>query len=187
MGKHFLQKGSLLVANPMDNDDYFNRSVVLLTQDHQKLGFLGFIINKPTVFVLNDFFPNLNLSFDVPIFNGGPVDQKTLFFIHSRPDLIQNSREIDPNHYWGGDLSSVFSCLKNERLSPLEIRFFIGYTGWEKCQLENEIEEKSWNIIPNSKQSIFELSIANLWKDCMRQIGGEKLLWLNTPQKLSLN
>ena len=45
--------GSLLVSEPFQNDSYFKRAVVLLSE-HDNSGTLGFILNKPTDLRVND-------------------------------------------------------------------------------------------------------------------------------------
>ena len=52
-------KGKLLVAEPsILNDKEFNRSVIYLTE-HNKDGCIGFILNKPTEFILSDLIPEI--------------------------------------------------------------------------------------------------------------------------------
>jgi len=73
-------KGKLLVAEPsILNDKEFNRSVIYLTE-HNKDGCIGFILNKPTDFVLKDLIPEININYT--IFHGGPVEQENLYFMH---------------------------------------------------------------------------------------------------------
>lgn len=82
-------KGRLLVAEPsILNDTAFNRSVVLLTE-HNKSGSIGFIMNKPMKYKMRDLVPEIDCNF--PIYNGGPVSQENLYFIHNIPKLIPAS------------------------------------------------------------------------------------------------
>ena len=58
-------KGRLLVAEPsILNDKAFNRSVIYLTE-HGEEGCIGFILNRPTKFVLNDLIPEINCDFKI--------------------------------------------------------------------------------------------------------------------------
>ena len=54
---------------------------------------------------LHDFIPTLDSS--IPIYNGGPVEQDNLYFIHKIPELIHNSIEIANGIYWGGDFNEI--------------------------------------------------------------------------------
>jgi putative transcriptional regulator len=49
-------------------------------------GSVGFIINKPLKYTINDLIPEVRARFK--IYNGGPVEQDNLYFIHNIPDLI---------------------------------------------------------------------------------------------------
>ena len=100
-----LKKGHLLIAEPsLIGDLSFNRSVILLA-DHNQEGSIGFIINKPLKYTINDLIPEIVARFK--IYNGGPVEQDNLYFIHNIPDLIPNSIEISNGIYWGGDFEST--------------------------------------------------------------------------------
>jgi putative transcriptional regulator len=122
-----LIKGQLLIAEPSISGDLsFNRSVILLA-DHDEEG-SGFIINKPLKYTINDLLPEINASFK--IYNGGPVEQDNLYFIHNIPELIPNSIEISNGIYWGGDFESTKALINNGKIN--KINFFLGYTGWEK-------------------------------------------------------
>ena len=86
------KKGQLLIAEPsILGDSSFNRSVVLLA-DYNEDGSVGFILNKPLEYSLSDLIPEISVEFK--IYNGGPVEQDNLYFIHTIPELIPNSVEI---------------------------------------------------------------------------------------------
>jgi putative transcriptional regulator len=71
-----LIKGQLLIAEPSISGDLsFNRSVILLA-DHDE-GSVGFIINKPLKYTINDLLPEINASFK--IYNGA-CNKTTLFY-----------------------------------------------------------------------------------------------------------
>ena len=75
-----LKKGHLLIAEPsITGDISFNRSVILIAE-HTQSGSIGFILNKPLDFSLRDLLPELEQDFIV--YNGGPVEQDNLYFIH---------------------------------------------------------------------------------------------------------
>jgi putative transcriptional regulator len=65
-----IKKGQLLIAEPsIIGDISFNRSVILLA-DHNDEGSVGFIINKPLKYTINDLVPDIEANFK--IYNGGP-------------------------------------------------------------------------------------------------------------------
>ncbi len=178
-------KGRLLIAEPsILNDSSFNRTVVLLSE-HNNEGTIGFIINKPTEYVLNDIIPEINS--DLTIYNGGPVSEDNLYFVHTVPDLIPDSIEIANGIYWGGDFDSVTTLLNTNELHSDNIRFFLGYSGWGKNQLLDEVKTTSWIVIDNQYENIFAIAHQSFWKDELKKIGGEYLIWLNAPKNPSLN
>ena len=98
-------KGLLLIAKPsIIGDVSFNRSVILLAEHTTENGSVGFILNKPLEYTLNDFIPEVNSK--LRVYNGGPVEQDNLYFIHKIPDLIPGSIEISQGIYWGGDFKA---------------------------------------------------------------------------------
>ena len=44
------------------------------------------------------------------------------------------------------------TCCNSYTSSKTEIRFFLGYSGWTKLQLENELKENSWLLIENKEK-----------------------------------
>ncbi|TPN89196.1 YqgE/AlgH family protein [Aquimarina algicola] len=179
-------KGHLLIAEPsIIGDMSFNRSVVLLA-DHGDHGSIGFIMNKPLDFFLSDLVPEIETEFK--IYNGGPVEQDNLYFIHKVPDLIPDSVEISGGIYWGGDFTVVSELIAQSKITPNEIRFFLGYSGWGSQQLNQELEANSWVIVENNyEKNIFGKSYDTFWKDKMIELGGDYVLWSNAPENPSYN
>lgn len=181
-----LKKGYLLIAEPsIIGDLSFNRSVILLA-DHNHDGSIGFIMNKPLKYTINDLIPEINASFK--IYNGGPVEQDNLYFIHNIPDLIPNSIEISNGIYWGGDFESTKVLINNGEIKKENIRFFLGYTGWEEDQLEDEMKSNSWIIARNNYENkIIGKPTTHFWKEQIKELGGEYLIWSNAPENPYLN
>lgn len=181
-----LKKGNLLIAEPsLIGDLSFNRSVILLA-DHNESGSVGFIINKPLRYTIQDLIPEINADFK--IYNGGPVEQDNLYFIHNIPDLIPNSIEISDGIYWGGEYESTKELINSGKINKNNIRFFLGYTGWEEDQLETEMQGSSWIIAKNNYENkIIGKSPSHFWKKQIQELGGEYLLWSNAPENPALN
>ena len=179
-------KGVLLVAEPsIIGDVSFNRSVVLLAE-YNESGSVGFILNKPLEYTLKDFIPEVTSQLQV--YNGGPVEQDNLYFIHRIPELIPDSVEISNGIYWGGDFNAILDLLREDQLHKDQIRFFLGYSGWASDQLEQELEVNSWVVIPNDyKNDIIGKSNDNFWKEKMIEFGGDYLLWSNAPENPNYN
>lgn len=180
------KKGHLLIAEPsIIGDSSFNRSVILLA-DYNQDGSVGFILNKPLEYTLTDLVPNTDASFKV--FNGGPVEQDNLYFIHKVPELIPESIEISLGIFWGGDFDIALEMINIGKITDSDIRFFLGYSGWEPMQLEKELESNSWVVSENIyEKSLIEKSNDAFWKEKMMELGGDYSIWSNAPENPSYN
>lgn len=181
-----LSKGQLLIAEPsIVGDMSFNRSVILLA-DHNGEGSVGFILNKPLSYTISDLVPDVEADFK--IYNGGPVEQDNLYFIHNIPNLIPNSIEISNGIFWGGDFELTKNLINSQKINAANIRFFLGYTGWEANQLEDEMQSNSWIVANNSYENkIIGKSALNFWKEKISELGGDYLIWSNAPENPHLN
>ena len=179
-------KGLLLIAEPAITGDLsFNRSVVLIA-DHTESGSIGFILNKVLDFELKDLVPDIKGKFRV--YNGGPVEQDNLYFIHKVPDLIPDSIEIANGIYWGGNFEVVKGLLNQSLITEGEIKFFLGYSGWDCDQLNEELNAHSWIVTENKdNKDILNRKPRTFWKDKMMQLGGSYVIWSNAPENPSYN
>lgn len=164
------QKGRFLLAEPFLQEEHFHRSVVFLC-DHNEEGTFGFVLNKylevmPTE--LTERMPNSALQISI----GGPVDDSSLFYLHSRADLIENSISISENIYLGGSFEDVRENINQGKLKTNEISFYLGYSGWSENQLKEEIELKSWLVAEASDPGKYIFGEdKDLWKNLMSEQG----------------
>ncbi len=141
-----MQAGNFLQATAALEGDYFEKAVLLITEYNEN-GAIGFVVNKkfPKTFnELNEF----RHSPALPLWEGGPVDQEHLFVLHHVPHLIPNSRRIQDDLYEGGDFAETVKLLNNNTINSQQIRMSVGYCGWDKGDLEAEIAEGSWVLLP---------------------------------------
>ncbi|GGE98484.1 putative transcriptional regulator [Chishuiella changwenlii] len=178
-----IKKGTILVAKPTLTNDIFQRSVVLITE-HIDSGSIGFIINRSTNLPISIFVSEVESG--ALVYEGGPVDKENIYYIHKRPDLIKNSEKIADNVYWSGVYEDVKIAVNQKLIKDNEIKFMIGYCGWSPNQIINELKDNSWEIT-DLDFDIFENWSSDLWKKLMKQLGGENLIWVNTPADPSMN
>ncbi len=150
------RKGRFLVAEPFMIDPNFKFTVVLLTEFSEN-GAMGFVLNRPTRFVLNDLNNDFKDMPPIPVSWGGPVEPNVLHYIHSYPD-IPKAVPILPEEgiFWGGEFETIYRGLKRGAFSPDKIRFFIGYAGWMPAQLNKEMHEESWIVVPGKHEYVFD-------------------------------
>jgi len=179
------KKGRLLLAEPFMVDPYFKRSVVLLTE-YNKNGSFGFILNKPLELTLNETIPDFP-EFDAPVFLGGPVQPDSLFYIHTQGNFIEGSLEIGDGLYWSGNFNQLKQLIKDQQIFPHEIKFFIGYSGWDFDQLTEEIEDESWIISDLQSKKIKDLNDTDLWQDTLQKMSEKHAILSHFPEDPSLN
>lgn len=180
-----IHKGCLLIADASTlNDSSFNRAVILITE-HNSNGSVGFVLNKPSDFLLKDLV--FDIQSDIRVYKGGPVEQDNLYFVHKVPELIPDSIEVSNGIYWGGNYEAVKSLLNQQLIQPNEIRFFLGYSGWSFEQLEDEIRQKTWISQHNNFSNVLNINTAEDWKTMMLKMGGKHKIWANSPENPMLN
>ncbi|MBK9282930.1 MAG: YqgE/AlgH family protein [Sphingobacteriaceae bacterium] len=160
-------QGNLLVAHPLLNDGFFNRSVVLITS-HNESGSLGFILNFITPFKLRDVRAHI-VNGNFPIFEGGPVAKDQLFFLHRLGTEIQESIHIQDDLYIGGDFNELLFKIEHAMVKPDDVRFFVGYSGWGEGQLEEEIKNGNWMVNEHSISEVLRNNYNDLWKQKLEE------------------
>jgi len=181
-----IKKGQLLIAEPsIIGDMAFNRSIILLA-DHGSEGSIGFILNKPLKYRLDDLIPELQSNFKV--YNGGPVQQDNLYYIHRVPELISDSIEISNGLYWSGNFEQVTKLISDEKINENDIRFFLGYSGWDFQQLASELDSNTWILSENAHHNnIIHIVDDLFWKNKMIAMGDAYSIWSNAPENPMYN
>src|ERR1035438_39286 len=158
------EQGKLLLSEPFSNDPNFKRTVVLLAT-HNEEGSVGFVLNRPMMSPLEggdtkcggclklgqviDEFKGCKL----PVWDGGPVQRDSLFYIHTLGEAIPDSIHIIGDLFWSGNFETVKALIKGNKIEEHEIRLFVGYSGWAANQLEDEIKRNSWLVAPDRKST----------------------------------
>ncbi|MDR0699663.1 MAG: YqgE/AlgH family protein [Tannerella sp.] len=180
------EKGKILISEPFLRDMYFQRAVVLLVE-HNEQGSMGLVLNKKTNLCVNDFFEGFENAPRIPIYLGGPVSSDRLFFIHSFGNIIPGSLRINDNLYFDGDFEVLRHCLSGDKAVNDKIKFFLGYSGWTKNQLNGEIKQDSWLVGHSSNRNIMLADGEAFWKHSVELVGGPYLTWINYPKNPILN
>ena len=174
-----IEKGKLLLSEPFLKDYFFKRSVILML-DHDEFGSMGIIINRETEYSISDLVDDFP-EFDSKVFLGGPVQTENIFILHRKGDLINGSQEIMPGLYWGGDFEQIKEMIRLGVLKNTDLRFYLGYSGWSKGQLQNELTENSWIVAESKYEYIFANQPKDLWKEILEIYGDDYEMWINFP------
>ncbi|MBO9730232.1 MAG: YqgE/AlgH family protein [Chitinophaga sp.] len=144
-----INAGIYIGSTSLLDDTVFEETVILITEYNEK-GAMGFVVNKLFPRTFNEL-QEFSHSKPFPLYEGGPVDQEHLFFVHRRPGLITGGALIAGNIYLGGDFKAAVKHINNGILTEEDIRLFIGYCGWDFGELEAEIAEGSWQVLEEAK------------------------------------
>ena len=184
--------GRLLVATPSLADPNFRRTVVLVVEHEPGEGTLGVVLNRPTeVSVGQVLEPWTDLATGPSVvFTGGPVAPTSALA------LARACGDGDPLG-WRGldggpemsriglvDLEAPPQVLAGEIAS---LRVFAGYAGWGSGQLQSEIDEGAWYVLPAEPADPFNADPRRLWHDVLRRQGGELALVATYPDDPRLN
>lgn len=179
-------RGKILISEPFLCDQTFGRSVILLV-DHTQDGTMGLIMNKPLPLQLNDVLKEFNCSENIPIYKGGPISTDTLFYLHTLKS-IAGALPIANGFYLNGDFEAIKKYLMEGHPAKGNIRFFLGYSGWEYDQLCQEIQENTWLVGKEDIASLMdETSSSKFWKNALCKLGGKYEVWSRFPQIPTLN
>jgi putative transcriptional regulator len=182
-----IKAGTLLLSAPFSIDDYFSRSVVLICR-HDHLGTHGLIINKVLEgLTLHSLVANFPIDFNAKVLFGGPVSKDYVQYVHNQGMLLQDSTKIADGVYWGGDFEQVKKHIRQGKIFPQHIRFFLGYAGWEPGQLEEELKQDSWIISQNANNALFYSNPLLLWSEILSNMGGVYRSMSNYPENPQLN
>lgn len=180
------ERGDLLISEPYLPDPNFERTVIFLCE-HDENGTFGFVLNKKAQVKLNDIVDEVG-DFKAEVLIGGPVQKDTLHFIHRNVELSDKANEVLAETYWGGNYDQLLQMINTKAIDLKDIRFFVGYSGWAPDQLMDELKAKSWIVMKNPTQEmIFDWDNQDLWKECLKNMGGKFKLMSNYPKDPRLN
>lgn len=188
--------GSLLIASAQLMDPNFARCV-LLVLDSDPDGTLGVILNRPSEMPVGQVLTSWQDVTSVPgvLFRGGPVELDAALAVGSLSDaqpppgwrsLGTDDPQVGPAAGALGmvDLDSAPEDFLG-RLSAL--RVYVGYTGWGAGQLEGEIDEGSWHVVPAVPTDLFSRHPERLWGEVLRRQPPPLSMLATLPEDVTLN
>jgi putative transcriptional regulator len=184
--------GRLLVATPVLSDPNFRRTVVLVVEHEAEQGTLGVVLNRPTQVPVDQVlepWTDLATSPSV-VFSGGPVAPNSALALA----LVPGTDEPVGWHPLDGApavarLGLVDLDAPPGLLAPAvaSLRVYAGYAGWGAGQLEAEIGEGAWYVLPAETGDAFCADPERLWPAVLRRQGGELAYVATYPDDPSLN
>lgn len=174
--------GSLLVAKPTVDDDYFRRSVILLI-NHDDNGAMGLVLNNMSTLMLSEVLPDVKVVNDAPLYIGGPVNPEMMFYIHTLgTEVIPNSVPVADGLYFAGDFEAMKDYLESGGETAGKVKFIAGYSGWSAGQLMDEIERNDWAVLDyHDIDMMMTGGFLETWQWAVSRFGPRYSLWNNIP------
>ena len=185
-------EGKFLIAEYELGDPNFVETVVLIIS-HDENGAFGLVVNRKSQLGLGAASPAYRDSpfAGIPLYLGGPVEQEYLFTLHSGlpPGYgSPHARSVVPGVIFEPDFSQVERFILNQpQTLPPTIRLFAGYSGWAPGQLERELTEKTWVVLPAVPELVFSDNPDTGWREALHRKGGIYHVVAVTGSKPSLN
>lgn len=178
--------GRLLVASPTLLDPHFARVVVLLLQHDPDDGALGIVLTRPLATLVAEVLPGWSdLASSPPVvFGGGPVQPGAAVC------LGRVRRGARPVQGWAPLADPALGTVDLDRdpLPELEqVRVFAGYAGWDRGQLEGEVEQGAWWVLDALPGDPFSARPELLWKHVLLRQGLPLAFAASYPADPSLN
>lgn len=187
-----IRVGRLLVATPALLDPNFRRTVALIVEHESAQGTLGVVLNRPSeVPVDRVLAPWSDLTCGpAVVFRGGPVAvDSALALAAVRPGgepLAWRALDGIPSMARVGlvdlDVEPETVAGNLDRL-----RVFAGYAGWGPGQLDEEVDEGAWYVLPGEVSDAFANRPDRLWADVLRRAGGRLALAATCPDDPAMN
>lgn len=168
----------LLVASPLLLDPNFLHTLVLVVE-HDEHGSMGIILNRPLPLTLSQICAESHLEFaggpGETAWRGGPVDpQRGIILVRgglpSPEDLVLDFTD--------------FVSFRKDLLETLLLdaqatyRLYLGYAGWGPGQLEGELAQGAWILLPLDGKWVMRPDAREVWQEAFEaasRLGGHEL------------
>jgi len=173
--------GQLLLASPALREATFRRTVILLSA-HDGDGAMGVVLNRP----LGKQLAELNTEFAfgplaaVPLYAGGPVQPAQLVFVAWQWLKAEGAFQLQ----FGLEPEKAAGLVGTP---GVVLRAFLGYAGWGKGQLENEMKHDTWFITTVDGAQLEETDGVGLWRNLLGSVDPDLRLLANEPEDPTVN
>lgn len=171
--------GKLLTAPPSLRGNFWQKTVVFLTEHHQTAS-VGLVLNKKSQMTIKEFAKQANVNLDLKgyMFIGGPVNVKAMTMLHTAEWSCDNTMQINDDF----SLSSSLDILNQLAMGncPKRWRLFVGLCGWSAGQLEKEVRgipphnhNSSWLTSSATHDLVFGYESQQQWTESVEHSGQE--------------
>ena len=190
-------RGRLLVASPSLLDPNFARTVVAVL-DHSPEGALGVVLNRPSDVPVLDILPTWHDVAAPPqlVHVGGPVSPSAAICL-ARAGAVAPATGFAPlpavealsGAPAHGSLGTVDLEADPDELAHYldALRIYAGYAGWAAGQLDAEVDNEDWFVLPAQDSDYFSTDPAQLWSSVLRRQRGALALIATMPLDPRMN
>lgn len=163
-----------LLASPAMQDPNFAKTVVLMAH-HTREGALGWILNRELGLMPAELLtPPLGTAIhpDTPIRLGGPVVTNGLVVVFGGEVPGVEQIEMAPGIRVSASAEILPKLFADRPATPAGL-LVLGYSGWGEGQLEHEMEEGAWLVLPYDAAFAFTNETEGLWERGLARLGVE--------------
>ena len=165
---------ALLLSMPQLTDPSFSKSVVLLCE-HGPEGAFGLVVNHPSELSAAEAVqlePPVEGANGLQLLLGGPVEPQRGWILTSQaPDGV-DSRPVGAGLYLSASPLLLRRVLTAQPL-PKRTHVLAGYAGWGPGQLDEELAQSAWLIMPVELDLVFEIPSTSAWEMALRRLGAD--------------
>jgi putative transcriptional regulator len=184
--------GRLLVATPLLGDPNFRRTVVLIVEHEEIEGTLGVVLNRPTTVGVGQVLEQWTELATEPsvVFRGGPVAPNSALALAL---VLGTDEPVGWRALDGAPAMARLGLLDLDTPPGLlatditNLRVYAGYAGWSPGQLEAEIDEGAWYVLPAEPSDVFAAEPDQLWRSVLHRQDGDIAFLATYPDDPSLN
>lgn len=162
-----------LIASPSMEDMFFGGSVVYLCE-HNEDGALGIIINKSSPVVMDLVFEAAGQ--ETPerfkgewVMMGGPVQIDRGFVVHTPIGSWQSSLAVNDKIAMTTSRDIIEKLSRTDAVEKAVVT--IGYSSWDKGQLEQELAGNSWLTVAADERILFDLPYEERYEAALAKLG----------------
>jgi putative transcriptional regulator len=166
--------GRLLVAEPELGDPNFARTIVLMLR-HDRDGALGLVVNRPygsapTAELLRRLGqPAEGVEGETLLYHGGPVGPEIGMVVHSPDYRLPATQRVTEGLAVTSD-PAILADLARGR-GPKQAIPVLGHAGWGPGQLESELAQGAWFVIPADPALVLAPGHEGMWRQALARKG----------------
>jgi putative transcriptional regulator len=166
-------QGSFLISTSKMPDPRFREKLIYMC-GHTEEGAIGLVVNNPLPDItLDEILINANIpvpDFELPpVYIGGPVEMESGFILYTADYHAKDKLQVSPTVCLSSDPQILHDIVLHN--GPENYLFLLGYSGWGAGQLESELTDDGWLILPADDNIIFQTPDSMKWKVAAHNFG----------------